>query len=127
MLATNIENAVPTGITHESAVPTGTINQGDPMGSIQFVEAGVYEDPRVTIKGKVIEVFDAITNVHGKAQRSIRIQQDDNTTVLVSGFGSKTAKLEGLHLGYTYSFKGKLKTKMTTYQGKEKESTFLNL
>lgn len=126
----NIQNqeAVPTGTIHEDAVPTGTINQGDPMGSIQLVEeAGDYVDPRVTIKGQVIDIIDLKANKYGKLQRSARVQKDDGTTLLVSGFGTKAAKLEVLQLGGIYTFKGKVKTKKTTYEGKEQESTFMNI
>ena len=125
MLSTNIENAVPTGIIHENGVPSGIAQIDDSMGPIQLVEEGV--DPRSIVQGKVIDVIDLKTNKYGKAQRSVRVQKDDGNTLLVSGFGTKAAKLEGLRLGCTYSFKGKLKTQKGVFEGKERESIFLNI
>ena len=96
--------------------------------AIQLVATGVWEDPRTTVIAKVVEKCDAKTNAVGRTQRSIRAMRDDGSTVLISGFNIEKIKiLDGLKLGHTYSFRGKLKTKTEVYNGKERTSDFLNL
>ena len=95
--------------------------------AIQFVASGVWEDPRTTVTGEVDEKFDVKTNAVGKPQRSIRVILQDGRPMLISAFDGKVKMLDGLKLGYTYTFKGKLKTKTDIYLGKERTSQFLNL
>ena len=95
--------------------------------AIQFVAAGVWEDPRTTVTGEIVEKFDVKINAVGKPQRSIRVISEGGNPILISAFGGKVKKLDGLKLGDTWTFKGKLKTKTEMYLGKEKTSTFLNL
>ena len=111
----------------QNSVPAGTISNADPMGSVNFIASGEFVDPRVTMIGTVVDVIDLTTNVYGKAQRSVRIETEDDKSVLVSGFGAKASKLEGVKLGFKYLFRGRLKIKLTTFMGKEQESYFLNL
>ena len=77
--------------------------------------------------GKYVEDYGEQVNGVGKLQRSIKVVLPNGTAMLVSGFGAKAKKLDGLKLGYMYTFKGKLKTKQETFNGKEKTSHFLNL
>jgi hypothetical protein len=95
--------------------------------SIVEIASGPYEDPRQEVTGKHNVDHGEQINKWGKQQRSITIVLPDGSNVLVSAFGTKAKKLDGLKLGYTYTFKGILKTKTEPYQGKEKTSTFLNL
>jgi hypothetical protein len=95
--------------------------------SVVFVSDGEWEDPRKDVTGKYVEDHGERTNAVGKLQRSITIVLPDGSTMLVSAFDAKAKKLEGLKLGYTYSFRGKLKTKTETFLGKAKTSRFLNL
>ena len=104
-----------------------TTNPSTDDDSVVFVADGEYEDPRVVVIGKNVEDYGAQVNGVGKLQRSIKILLTDGTAMIVSGFGAKTKKLDGVKLGGTYSFRGKLKTKTETFQGKEKTSKFLNL
>jgi hypothetical protein len=95
--------------------------------AIQFVATGVWEDPRTTVTGRVSDRLDAKTNAAGKPQCSIRVISQDGNPILISAFDGKVKMLDGLKLGYTYTFKGKLKTKTEMYLGKERTSQFLNL
>ena|ERR1022692_1505500 len=95
---------------------------------IKLVATGEWEDPRTTVIAKVVEKFDAITNAAGRTQRSVRAMRDDGSTMLISGFNDEKIKiLDGLKLGYTYSFRGKLKVKPHIFQGEKRTSSFLNL
>ena len=104
-----------------------TTNPSTDDDSVVFVADGEYEDPRVVVTGKNVEDYGTRVNVVGKLQRSIKILLEDGTAMIVSGFGAKTKKLDGVKLGGTYSFRGKIKVKTETFQGKEKTSQFLNL
>jgi hypothetical protein len=95
--------------------------------AIQFVAAGVWEDPRTTVTGRMTDKFGAKTNAKGRMQSSIRATLDDGNPILISAFDGKINMLDGLKLGYTYTFKGKLKTKTEVIQNKEETSRFLNL
>ena len=95
--------------------------------AIQFVAPGVWEDPRTTVTGRVSDRFDAKTNAAGKLQCSIRVILEDGNPILISAFDGKVKMLDGLKLGYTYTFKGKLKTKTEIYLGKERTTRFFNL
>lgn len=90
-----------------------------PKPSVTLVAPGEWVDPRVTIQGKVEDIFDEIVNAKAKTQRSVRIKKTDGSYLLVSAFGSKMKQLEGLKLGYSYEFTGILKEK--------EDGTFLNL
>ena len=95
--------------------------------AIQFVAAGVWEDPRTTVTGRVSDRFDTKTNAAGKPQCSIRVISENGNPILISAFDGKVKMLDGLKLGYTYTFKGKLKTKTEIYLGKERTTRFFNL
>ena len=95
--------------------------------SITLVADGPYQDPRQAFTGKFVEDYGERINGVGKLQRSIKVVLPDESIIIVSGFGAKTKKLDGVKLGGTYTFKGKLKTKTEPFQGKEKTSQFLNL
>lgn len=90
-----------------------------PKPSVTFIAPGEWVDPRVTIQGKIEEIFDEIVNAKGKEQRSVRIKKADGNYLLVSAFGQKAKELDGLRRGYSYEFTGILKEK--------EDGTFLNL
>ena len=107
-----------------SELPTNPQTSDD---SIVEIASGEWVDPRQEVTGKHNVDHGEQINKWGKVQHSVSIVRPDGSTVLVSAFGAKAKKLDGLKLGYTYTFKGILKTKTEPYQGKEKTSTFLNL
>ena len=132
MFQTNEATSVPeqstlTNQTEQLVTNEPLINQGATDDAIQLVAPGVWEDPRTTVTGRVSDKFDAKTNAKGRMQSSIRVIRDDGNPILISAFDEKVKMLDGLKLGYTYTFKGILKTKTEVYQGKEKTSKFLNL
>ena len=107
-----------------SELPTNPQTSDD---SIVEIASGEYEDPRQEVTGKHNGDHGEQINKWGKMQHSISILLPDGSTMLVSAFGPKAKKLENLKPGYTYTFRGILKTKTEPYQGKEKTSQFLNL
>jgi len=78
---------------------------------VTLVATGTWEDPRITIEGKVEEIFPTRVNVFGKAQRSARIRRPDDSTVLVSAFGDNIKALKDVQCGSVYRFFGRLKEK----------------
>jgi len=94
---------------------------------IQLVATGEWEDPRTTVIAKVVEKFPVKTNKVDKVQCSIRVIREDGSPLLISAFDDNVNMLDGLKLGHTYSFRGKLKIKTEVYNGKERTSSFLNL
>jgi len=102
-------------------------NQGTTNDAIQLVAEGEWKDRRTTVTGDLDEIFPVKTNRVGKMQRSIRIIREDGSPLLISAFDGNVKALDGLKLGNTYSFRGKLKSKTEVYNGKERTSDFLNL
>ena len=131
MFQTNEATSVPEqGTINNSGEPAiQHVGSSLPPGDDSIVEiaAGEYEDPRQDVTGKHNGDHGEKINAVGKLQRSISILLPDGSSMLVSAFGAKAKKLESLKPGYTYTFKGILKTKTEIYLGKEKTSKFLNL